>query len=360
MFSFLNRSAWPSSERIRNILENWFSGYPVSERRELRSRLRSNEDHQHEAAFFELLLHQLLVRLGCRVEVHPEIGGTTKRPDFLVCGPDGEEFFLEVALVTDTSPKAVGDQTRLNGVLNVIEDINSPSFFISVEAPEFPKSDVRRGRLATRLSSWLATLSHPEIVVRIQEQGLDGAPRYPWSDDGWNAEFIAIPRSSENQADARTLGYIDVGHAAIVNPAAVIQTKIEDKAKKYGDLQLPFVIAINCQGMFVDPIDIEDALFGPLKVVIRTGESRSGIGAWLSRGGPKNTRVSGVLVGRQIHPWSITTASTSLYLNPWAKRPYCGPLSSLGLATVRNKKVEFDSGISLGEILGLPQDWIES
>jgi hypothetical protein len=59
------------------------------------------------SAFFELFLHELLLRLGCNVEVHPDPGtGSSRRPDFLVTDPDGQQFFLEAVLATDL-PQAV-------------------------------------------------------------------------------------------------------------------------------------------------------------------------------------------------------------------------------------------------------------
>ena len=58
-FEFMNRSAWPASENIREVLERWFANYPVSHKADLRARFRKS-DHNHAAAYFELYLHQLV------------------------------------------------------------------------------------------------------------------------------------------------------------------------------------------------------------------------------------------------------------------------------------------------------------
>jgi len=56
-FIYLNRSARDEFARIRDLLEDWFGHYPIPNQQELRSNFRSDIDHQHQGAFFELFLH---------------------------------------------------------------------------------------------------------------------------------------------------------------------------------------------------------------------------------------------------------------------------------------------------------------
>jgi len=86
-FVYLNASARPGVQAIRNAIEDWLLRYPSDDRAELRARLRSDDNYQHRSAFFELFLHEMLLRLGCNVEVHPQIVGTHRRPDFYVQSP---------------------------------------------------------------------------------------------------------------------------------------------------------------------------------------------------------------------------------------------------------------------------------
>ncbi len=108
-FPFLNRSSWPESARIRDELERWFARFPSSavdaarERRDLRGRFRSRSDRDHQAAFFELFVHELLMRLTLGVEVHPAVPGLSKRPDFLVTPANGEPFYVEAVAVSGKS-----------------------------------------------------------------------------------------------------------------------------------------------------------------------------------------------------------------------------------------------------------------
>src|SRR6266478_755554 len=90
-FSFLNRSASLESESVRDLLESFFRRYPSSESAELKSRFKT----QFDSAFFELYLHELLLRLGCEVTVHPTLKGIGAKPDFLVRFRQGQEVILE-------------------------------------------------------------------------------------------------------------------------------------------------------------------------------------------------------------------------------------------------------------------------
>ena len=96
-FSFLNRSAWPASEAVRNLLESFFGRYPSSESAELKCKFRA----QFESAFFELFLHELLLRLGCEVVVHPNLHGTDNKTRFPRTSP-------VKAISFRTYPAAVG------------------------------------------------------------------------------------------------------------------------------------------------------------------------------------------------------------------------------------------------------------
>ena len=92
-FQYLNTSQRPGFVAIRNMLEQWFCRYPEVVAADLRARFRSNDDRQHQGAFFELYLHELLHSLQFTVEVHPRVNATDNRPDFLILR-NGNPFAL--------------------------------------------------------------------------------------------------------------------------------------------------------------------------------------------------------------------------------------------------------------------------
>src|SRR5262249_52731893 len=86
LFDYYNCSGRRSVGALRELLESWFQRYPQTARKDLRARFRSRIDAQHQAAFFELYLHEFLRAMGFEIYVHPELcENTPTHPDFVVC-----------------------------------------------------------------------------------------------------------------------------------------------------------------------------------------------------------------------------------------------------------------------------------
>ena len=97
-YEFLNRSAWPAYENIREVLERWFASYPAGHKDDLHARFRER-DHNHAAAYFELCLYQVMSRLGLSLGVHPIPKSGKGRPDFAIAGAKGSRCYLEAHAV---------------------------------------------------------------------------------------------------------------------------------------------------------------------------------------------------------------------------------------------------------------------
>src|SRR5262249_53752415 len=131
-FAYLNESARTEAEKVRATIDEFYSRYPISHRVALRSRLRSIDDVAHYGALFELVVHELLVRSGCRVvAVEPRVPGTSTTPDFLAETSDGKRFYVEATIATGESQMTRGAQKRLDEVYKAIDSVSSPNFFLS-------------------------------------------------------------------------------------------------------------------------------------------------------------------------------------------------------------------------------------
>lgn len=142
-----------------------------------------------------------------------------------------------------------------------------------------------------------------------------------------------------------------------------LRDSIVDKAGRYGQLGLPYIIAMNALDP-VDQDDILDALFGQEQYTLTFSEtdrsqptnaqmSRKPNGVWTSPAGPRYTRVSGLLVATRFSIWDIAQASVRLYHNPWAEKPYSSRLARLSQAIPEGNHLTFFEGGSLASILGL-------
>lgn len=77
-FAYLNSSARPEAGRVREALEDFITRFPEAHRGALIARLRSELDEVHHSAFFELALHELLLRSGHQIEeIEPAIPGSS-------------------------------------------------------------------------------------------------------------------------------------------------------------------------------------------------------------------------------------------------------------------------------------------
>ena len=103
--------------------------------------------------------------------------------------------------------------------------------------------------------------------------------------------------------------------------------------------------------------DIIDALFGnrTSSAAIDAIRNRKNNGFWYGPSGPKNTRVSGVLI-TNLHPSSINCATVTVLQNPWAAYPIEIPWH-FSQARIVEGSLKIENGKHFGQILNLPSDW---
>ena len=119
-FEFLNWSAWPAAYNARVKLESWFADYPDGAKNDLRARFR-RPDHNHESAFFELLLHQVFLRLGLAPEVHPKPRTGRGRPDFSIRDGNAGVYYVEANVAGLTSGFA--EDALEDEILDVVDGL---------------------------------------------------------------------------------------------------------------------------------------------------------------------------------------------------------------------------------------------
>lgn len=369
LFTYMNRTARAEFEEVRNKLEVWFSHYPKPEQPEIRARFCSDINTQHQSALFELLLHEILRVLGCEITPHPTLSNTAKTPDFLVKPLNGTPFYIEAVLATNESADEAAAQARINTVYDVVDrKVDSSNFFLWVNVEGSPKSPPSANRIASFLNKRLAKLDPDQVAILYETGGKDAIPSWRYEHDGWIVNFQPIPKKPEarNKKGARPIGAQSTG-VHWVDHRTPIRNAINKKAGRYGELELPYIVAVNVLE-YIDEIDIMEALFGkeqftisfsqghPLKPV-DTQMSRILDGVWTSHEGPRNTRVSAVLLATQLSPWRLSSGKVCLYHNPWAQKSYSSVLTRLPQAVLEDNHMKKVDGESIGSILGLPNSW---
>jgi hypothetical protein len=174
-YTFLNRVDTPYFSRVRELLESWLDHYPPEGRKDIVGRFRSPDDAQMMGSFWELYLHEVVRRMGWRVELHPDVPGTSNHPDFLVA-TGSERFYLEGVIATPATSTERSAERRVNSVYDLIDKVDSPKFFLDVTVVEAGPSSPPVSQLRRDLSRWLAGLNPDEVTERM----VSGGGIYSW------------------------------------------------------------------------------------------------------------------------------------------------------------------------------------
>lgn len=80
---------------------------------------------------------------------------------------------------------------------------------------------------------------------------------------------------------------------------------------------------------------------------------------WYELEGPKNKRVSDVLIAEDLHPWDISKFTPILWHNPWAKKPFLYKLWKLFqyILDMENNILKEIQGQQPWKLFGLSPDW---
>lgn len=321
-FQFLDRVSGSYWDQVRDLIEDWFSRLCPDAQADVRGRLRSKDDRQSKGAFFELYLHECLLRMGYSVTCHPELEGTNRRPDFLA-EKDGRSIYIE-ARSASSSDVAVGKSARVNAVYESLDRLDSPNFFLWIDVAKQGDAPLRARPLRGRLEKWLAGLNpddHTLVGTRRDE-----LPGLTHEDAGWKIGFRAVPKSPEarGREGARPLGIFGGGEAQWVQDEEGIRGALTDKGSAYGSLGAPFVVAVASSSMSMDDDDVLNALYGTEVVEFHTfadgtestAMARKPDGYWYRGDRWDHRGVSAILVVKNLHPAFVGTQQHTIWEHP--------------------------------------------
>jgi len=368
-YAYLNLSGRQVAVGIRDVLEDWFFRYPGREQDEFQRRFRSDDNNTHRAAFFELFLHELLIRLNCRIEIHPEVGrGPDKHPDFLVEDKDGNRFYMEAVLATCVSREDLGQSTMHDFLCDELNKrVRSPNYHVRMTIYGIFDKLPSVKRISVFLQEHIERTNPDELVERTRTAGYNTLPNWLYSCGDGIIEFSPFPRWPHLR---------DIPNLRPVGPPSHMKVTLESeqvrairhalvrKANRYGKIDLPFVISLNVPREPLEPLVFVQALFGGYAVArsftrIRLRRKLDAghpdpEGAWINRAGPRYTRVSGVLAASHLSPWTIASVPVGLYPNPWAIKPSPPVLARFPQAVAEvGCHISWLDGESSGAILGV-------
>lgn len=320
---FLNRVSGPYWAQVRTLIEDWFSRICPDAQADVRGRLRSKDDRQFTGAFFELYIHECLLRMGYTVTCHPKLAGTSRRPDFLA--ENDERLIYVEARSASSSDVAVGKSARVNIVYESLDKMDSPNFFLWIDVVMQGEAPLHVRPLRDPLEKWLNGLD-PDQYTLIKGTRRDDLPGYVYEDAGWKINFWAVPKSPQNRGrkDARPLGIFGGGEARLIQDEETIRGALADKGSAYGSLNAPYVIAVASSSISLDDQDMLNALYGSEVVkwhtdidgMVETAMTRQPNGYWFRGNYWDHRSVSAVLIVKNLHPAFVGTQQHTIWEHP--------------------------------------------
>lgn len=363
-WEYLNRSGRLEAEKTRAFLSYWVAQFPAAQRDELVSRIKTGDDRCFRSATFELFLFALLRSIGCSVTVHPNlqsVNGT--HPDFLATSDTGERAYVEAVLASEFSEAETSASRRSDVVLDAIEKIDSPNFFLKVYTEGRPGTQPNGRKLQSELKRWLSSLDPDAVARTVSERGHTLLPSREWEHGGWRITFTAIPKKPEERGRGkRVIAMLSAG-ARPIDSWEPIRDAIRKKENHYGELDHPLIVAANVDAIDVDRIDEMEGLFGEEVSLFRVGDPsapprvrRKPNGAWFGPKGPEYTRVSGARLFSDLNLWNIAACSNTLYLNPWGVKALPSFFMAFNHARTKGERMQWIVGTPLSEVLKIPRE----
>ncbi len=358
-FAFLNRVAGPFWDEVRRVLESWFSNYPSGAQAPLRSRLRSNESG-FWGAYWELLLHEVLLRIGAEIRVDPVLPGG-KKPDFVV-ELDGEHFIVEATVLLDPEDE-LRSEARRAPVLDGLQHLETSSYWINVEVVAEGPDQASGRRLCSQVQEWIDGLDPSTVEQAPKVRGKAGVVR-SFEDRGWRIEVMAIRRGEDHFYPTRGF-HLGPVRDRWVDDHTAIRNDLRDKARKYRDAQMPLVLAVLNARWTASEEELALALYGPawehpgMMKARRINPSWRSVpeGLWITRSGPRYKDVVAVLASSHVAPAAVARASLTLWHNPDASTLAGLPFDHVIVDQASGSLERRPSPVRLHELFGLSPDW---
>ena len=306
---FLKTESGPSGELARQRINAWIELWRYEDRSTVLSRFQSLREETSRGAFWELYVNALLLWQKCDVIRVSEVFGSPS-PDFLVT-KDGNDFYVEATTIQMSRVKQEHEQ-RFEIFKEYLNQRGHDRYCIGVFVTRQGDSSIKSKLLYESLISWLDSLTtvgntYPEFELQAND---------------WAFSFTAIPKFGDE------VNFIQISMssgASIVKDDVKLRSSIKEKSHRYRKLDLdhPLILFIEEEEGSLGGVEMSrvGALFGDYQVHFSStdGSSKSGRapnGAWVSKSGLTNGKVSAVLISRPVFLIAELLPTPEIWLHP--------------------------------------------
>lgn len=370
IYGYYQRSARSDISAIRDKLNEWFASYPEDERYEMGRRFIKDFD----AAFYELFLYTTFKKLGFEIEIHPPLAYSNKRPDFLL-SRDDYHIYAEAKVVHDKSSKEKARERKENEFFDQLDKIKCPGFLLSIHTLNFKTGRQPSTRkIVDYIEKEISKLNPDEIEAKLNESNnIRNIPSIELDNSDVHIIVKPIPigknarekKMEQELEDSRAIGMYPI-ETLIGGGNDTLKSAVNEKAKRYGEMNIPYIICINALGSNGSMNwNASSAVWGSPAVIWsenpdnRNLESiRKRDGLFLTHKGARLKNVSGIFMTR-VFPHTIPNPEHCLFQNPFADFPVEFPATSLTMQKIVDGKIDEIKGIRFSEILDINENWLE-
>lgn len=349
-YEFYNNSAIEKFAIARNRLNDWFSKYPDNHKKQLKRDFQSSFD----SAFFELFIHELFLRQGFSLTVHPTVPNSAKNPDFLAKKGD-LEIYIEAKVATDESNEEKTLKSKQSVIYDTIEQISCPNYWIAMEEISFLSSkQAKLSKMKKSLENDINKYGNVQ-VLEMEDTYFERQEKYiTYKDENIKISISLWPCSVEK---TRSIGSY-LGGSFMGGSEEAIKNAIKAKGKKYGKLDKPYIVCINSisyKGTHTE--DVYDALFGRQRAKsfddlnsLNQNFKTSSDGVFDEFFRHSYSSVSGVFITR-VFPLNIHVADHWLVKHPFSANVFDFDRLDLSFIHVNGNKIEEVPKLSIADIM---------
>lgn len=348
--AFFDRVEGEYWDEVRQVADEFLNRVPRPAHRDIVGRWRSGNDAAATSAWWEVYLHEWLVRSGFTVQLH-EVQANGRAPDFRADRDDLTIYVEATGAGISGEQRAKGN--RRNDLLKQLNQVKTDKYVLWVRRLDDGTTPIRFSGWRQKAEEWLA-------------DGLESPPDPLVLTEGdWMAELVAFPRKGpvDSRLGPRSIGIYPM-EGGVRDDVQFARRLLQSKRRAYGTLDAPLVIAVWVHGMFHRPDEWRAALFGSIVSSYGPDGLLEGVhqeydGLW--GGGPqgwRDTHVGGVLIG--LDP-SFHTIGRSV--PQWWAHPGGGlqtrALSALTESYVSAPEAELaeSPNVTACQFFGLPDPW---
>jgi hypothetical protein len=174
-----------------------------------------------------------------------------------------------------------------------INKVSCPDVFLDLRIAGTPASPIPGKVWRTRIQTWVDSLDYEALLRMSPRPNDEDLPTLELTHEGVEITIKPIPKKRTARGKEGPSIGIQSFEGCFVTSHEEIRETIKDKASRYGALDRPYVIVVNCLGEMVDAEEIRRAMFGH-------------DGLWNNSRQPTHTRVSAVLAMQHLFPWTVS------------------------------------------------------